>query len=694
MTDDQIPELDVASIRPGFWRRLSVVWLVPVIALVVSLGVAWNNYAQRGQLIEIRFDNASGIEAGKTVVKFRDVAVGLVEKVNFTNDLSKVIVAARMDNSVMPYLDETAHFWVVQPKVSVRGISGLNTVLSGVYIEGTWDTKAGARQKVFTGDKEAPLVAGDQKGTRFQLRARNGSQLAAGAPLLHKGIQVGYIEEPKLSDTGDGVTVAAFVEAPFDKRITSETRFWDTSGFSFSFGAGGFALDFNSIASLVEGGIGFDTVVSGGTPVEPGYSFQIYDDETSARQSLFNTASENELKVSVLFNGSVSGLTAGSEVKFRGVKVGSVDDIGAIVVPGLKRNRVQLMAVLSLNPSRLGLPDTATADDALAFLQDYVANGLRARLATGSILTGSLIVELVEVSDAGPAALDMQAKPFPRLPSAAPAVSNLDATAQGVMNRINALPIEDVMTSAVDMMNSVTALMNDDATRKVPGAAVALLDDTRALVASDDVKAIPTELRGVVTDLRGIIDDLKKAETISKLVTAVEHAGQAAANIDTASAGFPEVVEQLKALGEKANSLQVEGLVASTTRAVDSIDALIATDGARALPATLNASLDEVRTFLAEVRKGGAIENVNAALGSAQAAADAIEKAAASLPELSDRVNALVGQAESAVGAYSDKSRFNAETLATLRDIQAAAEAVSALARTIQRNPNSLLMGR
>jgi paraquat-inducible protein B len=123
--------MDIRPARKGLWRRISLVWIVPVLVLIVSLGVAWQAYVDRGTVIEISFENASGITA-ETQIKYRDINVGHVEKVSFAEGLDVVIVRARVDKEIAPYLDDDAEFWVVRPDVSVRGISGLETVLSGV----------------------------------------------------------------------------------------------------------------------------------------------------------------------------------------------------------------------------------------------------------------------------------------------------------------------------------------------------------------------------------------------------------------------------------------------------------------------------------------------------------------------------------------------------------------------------------
>lgn len=184
------------QMRPAKGPRFSAVWLVPILALAVSLGIAWQSYADRGVLIEIAFDSASGIAADKTELRYRDVTVGLVEDLRFSADLSQVITSVRVDKSLAPYLDAEAEFWVVRPEISAQGISGLNTVLSGVYIVGQWDSEPGTAQDSFQGLKDAPLNDPTQDGTRILLTARDGNSIAAGAPILYKGIPVGSVEAP------------------------------------------------------------------------------------------------------------------------------------------------------------------------------------------------------------------------------------------------------------------------------------------------------------------------------------------------------------------------------------------------------------------------------------------------------------------------------------------------------------------
>jgi paraquat-inducible protein B len=315
-------------------------------------------------------------------------------------------------------------------------------------------------------------------------------------------------------------------------------------------------------------------------------------------------------------------------------------------------------------------------------------------MVTGNILAGTLFVELVEVEDALPAIMNLTSGDYPVIPTTDSEISDVAATAEGLLSRINALPVEELMDGAIDLMDSIERLANDDATRNAPAALVSLLDESRALIASEDLQAIPNDLRTVINDINGLVAEASETGIITNLDAAIATAAQAATNIEQATQNLPQITADIQALTTRANQLELEALVASATETLNAIDAFLGTDDAIAFPAEANAALVSLRRFLDEVREGGAIENVNDALASASQAASAVEDAVSTLPALSARANDLVTQITTVVNSYGERSRFSAETLSTLRDIQEASDAISSLARTIERNPNSLLIGR
>ena len=694
MTEPSPADLNVSPSKPSFWRNLSFVWLVPVLALIVSLGIAWQSFTSRGVMIEITFQNAQGVTAGETTLRYRDVVIGTVEQVTFTEDLSNVLVRARVDKEVAPFLDKNAQFWVVRPKVSARGISGLSTVLSGVYIEGAWDQELDEPLVEFVGSDGPSLVQPGREGKRVTLVTNDGSLITEGAPVFFHGIEVGRLERPRLTISSDSIVVDAFIDAPHDRRLNSATRFWDTSGFTVSLGGQGLSVDFKSISSLLAGGVEFDTVYQGGTPVSAGHVFNVYLDEATARKSLFARTIADAVAIGVEFGESVSGLQPGADVQFGGLKVGEVTGISAQVSDTQFGPEIRLLAEIALEPDRLGLRRGAGRAELLDFLEGAVENGLRAQLATANLFSSSLIVELVEVPDATPAVFQRDTVPLPIMPSQKSSLPDFTATAEGMLERINALPIEQLVNQAISLMASIEAVASAEGTLAAPDAVVALLEDTRALVNDEATKALPSDIRSAVAELRSVITQLKEGGALTNLASAMERANKAVDNIASASEEFPALVADLRSVAAKANSLEAEELLAAATRVLNSADAVIGTDAARALPPSLTSALNEIRQTLSELRAGGAVENANATMASARNAADSVAKAAESLPELSERLQQLVAQSEALLASYSGRSDFSQETLAALREVRRAAKSVSQLARAIERNPNSLLMGR
>ncbi|MDF1707926.1 MAG: MlaD family protein [Paracoccaceae bacterium] len=680
--------------KRAFWRNLSMVWLVPIVALAVSLGIAWQTYAARGVQIEITFQNASGVTPGETTIRYRDVVIGTVEDVHFTPDLAQVVVKASIDRAVAETLPEDAQFWVVQPEVSARGISGLSTVLSGVYIEASFPPGEASEVRRFTGADAPPLMRAGQEGTRITLRTRDANRISEGAPILFRGIEVGQIEAPRLILSGDSVVFDAFIEAPHDRRLTTATRFWDTSGFNVSLGATGLSLNVGNLAALVTGGIAFDTVFSNGEPLNPGYVFDLFPDEQTARQSLFRGVAANAVEIAVEFDGSVNGLTTGAAVRFRGLRVGEVRAIGAVLSDDSGARDVRLRTTLAIDPQALGLPDGAGAEETLAFLEEAVADGMRARLATSSLFTAALIVELAELPDAAPATLERPEDSLAIMPSVYSELPDFTATAEGVLERINALPVEDLLNQAITLMASVEAVVSSEGTRQAPDAALALIEDIRGLVGGEDTQALPGELREGLAELRAVVEELRLRGAIDRLASVLDSADTIAANTATASADFPALVQDMQTLVDRAQGVEIEELAAAATRLLDSTEELVGSDQMRELPPALAGALAEVQQVLAALREGDAVENVNRTLASTRSAADSVAQAMESLPALSARLDRLVTQADSLIASYGARSDFNAEALDVMREFRATARAVTQLARTIERNPNSLLIGR
>ncbi len=698
---DNIPDLPVSGPRRSIWERLSLVWLVPLAALAVSLWVAWQSYADRGPLVDILFEEATGIRQGETELRFRDVTVGLVEDVGFSETLDSVRVSVRLDQDIAEYVDEGAAFWIVQPEVTTQGVSGLDTVLSGVFIEATWDSEPGGLQSEHLAIARAPLLRSSQSGVSIRVTGGSGVQLIGGTPILHKGVEVGRIGPPELTSDGSLAQSEAIIFAPYDRLVSTNTRFWDTSGFTFSLGANGAELDFSSIATLIAGGVAFDTVVSGGAPVSDGAHFTVFADEGAARASLFQDNAGPILNLTAIFEDNFSGLSVGAPVLLDGVNVGEVTNVNGVVDEArFGDTNVRLSTSMELRTSKLGLAE-ATSDAALDFLGTRVDEGMRARLASASLLTGGLKIELVDVENARPAVLNREGEPFAIIPVAPAEISDVSATAEGVMERINNLPIEELLDAATAFLTSATTLTESEDIKAIPGDVRGLVADVRAVTGSADVQALPgqvsevlVEVQALSTDLRGIADSITAANTVARVTAAVDAATEAAIGVGDGVDGVPALVERLTAVAAKAEALELQALMDELNATVGEARKLLANDGTQSLPDRLGATLGELEAALAELREGGAVTNLNAALASASSASSAVETAAADLPDVIARLEALAAQGTSTLAGFGEDSELNRSTRAALREVQDAARAIEKLARTLERNPNSIILGR
>lgn len=690
MSDTPPPQMEKRR-RRRLPTRISLVWAVPVAALAISAYVVVQQWQDEGPLIRIAFDDASGVRADETQLRYRDVVVGLVEEVAFTEGLQQVEVAVRIDPSVASFVDEEAEFWVVSPEVSARGVTGLDTVLSGVYLEGSWDSVAGERADVFEGRAAAPLRQYGQQGVTLTLRGATGEGLSAGTPILYRGIEVGQIGEPQLEPDGISVVADAFVREPEARLITTATRFWDASGFTFSFGAAGAQLDVSSLASLLSGGVSFDTFLSGGDAIENGTVFRLFPDEQEARGSVFaETGGGQPVRLAAIFEDTVSGLEVGADIVYAGVPVGTVQSLtGLVNEERFGDQAVRLLVTLEIQPGNLGLGVDADQELTLDFFQFAVERGLRAQLQSAGLL-GGVQVALVQQDNAPEAELDLDAEPLPILPAIPAEVSDFNDTARGVFNRVNALPIEELLQSAMQVLDNVNVLLADESTRETPGEVVGLLGDVRALVASEGVQGLPDQASDILTsfnataqELEGVVRELAEAGTVDALVGALTAAEEAADAVIVAVEDAPETLEaidlaviEFEEFIAEIEALPLDQIVARADTTLAEVNELLGSDATQGLTADVSGVLLETRGLLADVRASGMIDNANGAI-------DTLEL---TVTDLSGRIAPILDEALIAAQSISETTEGVPQLIATVESLAAEIDALTGDVRALPLN--------
>ena len=476
--------------------------------MLIALALTVQHYLQKGPTIEISFETASGLEAGETALKFRDVEVGVVEEVNLDTSHERVVAVVRLKNEIAEFVDSDAKFWVVRPRLSLGTVSGLDTLLSGVYLQGSWDNEPGEATSSFVGLEEPPLTPPGTPGRRVTLRSIRGGSISPGAPVFFKHVSVGRIESETFASNGDVVEYQIFVDAPHHLRITEATKFWAAGGITVTLDASGVTTSIESLDSLLSGGVAFDTLLLATDddgppqPVEDFAVFRLHSNEKDARNSLFSEG-QGGVRFVVEFYESVRGLTRGAPVEMEGIRVGEVLEVVARVseTPGLLRIR----AVIEVQPRRLGVRNVKV-DLARERINEAVQAGLRAQLKAGNLLTGALYIDLVRDPKLPKAEIDFEAQPYPALPSVKSELDSLTGSIRQVSDKILSLPIEDLVHAATRALGDIHRIaVKSKADERLAGVLESVDKAARGLSATSD------DLPQLIRSLNGAADSAQQA---------------------------------------------------------------------------------------------------------------------------------------------------------------------------------------
>jgi paraquat-inducible protein B len=446
---DELPQAQVVA-REG----PSLVWLIPLIALLIGGWLAYKSYAERGPTIQIRFATAAGLVAGKTEVRFKDVTMGKVSAIDVTKDLSQVMVTAALAAGTERYLTNKTRFWVARPQITATRVSGLETLLSGAYI--AMDPVIdGEPERDFVGLAEEPLVTTSERGRPFTLRAPTLGSLNAGSPVYYRDIPVGQVIGYDLDDGGGGVDVRIFVRAPHEALVNTNTRFWNASGIDLSLSADGVKVDTQSMLSVLIGGVAFDTpdtLEGEGQTAPPDHLFPLYPSREEAHERTYL----KRKRYLLYFDGSVRGLSVGAPVELRGIRIGRVLDVQLQI--DVAKTQFQIPVLVEMEPERIGVVGDATDLDPDHALDRLVERGRRAQLASGSLLTGQLYVNLDLYPDALPQTVGRGGE-YEILPTIPATLAGLTAKVNAILDKLERLPLDRVGEDLEATVAGVRALV-------------------------------------------------------------------------------------------------------------------------------------------------------------------------------------------------------------------------------------------
>lgn len=494
-------------------RFFSPVWIIPLVAAALGLWLVVKYYSAKGPEIEVSFETAEGIIAGKTPVLCRSVNVGTVATVRLSGDLKQVIVTLDMTHDATRLLVSDTQIWVVRARYSSAGVSGLNTIVSGNYIELQPGQHKDARRN-FVGLENPPVTPPGVPGLHIRLIADTAGGLGPGASIIYKGIDVGKIESRTFhSDTGE-VEFTAFISGEYGHLVDRNTHFWNYSGIDVKVGPDGFKLRTGTLTTILAGGVTFSEPEVGRSKTQrlaDNSTFHLFASiDEATRQTDLNPT----LPYLMLFTGSVRGLSVDAPVEFRGIRVGTVMGISFKYLPNDPARRVPVL--IKLDPTMLLNVPGNDYDAAHAGIADSVERGMRASLKTGSLLTGQLYVDLDFQKDAAPDKI-AEVEGYDVLPTVPSGLGELQEKVNALLDKIQALPLEktvgnanDALASLKDTLKSLNDLVSQKETQALPGELRKdLAELQKTLAGYNGQSAFYQDLSGVLLQLTETLRSLK-----------------------------------------------------------------------------------------------------------------------------------------------------------------------------------------
>ncbi len=458
--------------------RPQLVWIIPIVAILVGGWLAVKAVLERGPTITISFKTAEGLEAGKTKIKYKDVELGVVKTITLSPDRKSIVVTAELHKEAEEFLRADTEFFVVRPRVTAGGVSGLGTLLSGGYI-GMDIGKSKESRHHFVGLEVAPIITGDEPGREFRLLADDQGSHDIGTPIYYRRVQVGQVVETSLDKDGKGVSFTIFIRKPYDKYVTPNTRFWNASG-----------IDVKQPDKVVD-------------------------------------------EYLLVFDGSVRGLSVGAPLDFRGITIGEVERIGVSINPATLEFHMPVL--VKLFPERLRarhfiggmLPQAESETVRRGRIRQLVEKGLRAQLRSGNLLTGQLYVALDIFPDAPKVKIDI-ARKLPEIPTIPGTFEELQETLTGIVKKLDKLQIEEIgadvrkaLASADETLKGADTLLKrldsdliPDLRRALDSASLTLKNAENVLATGSplqsDLLETLKELNRTLTSVRALADYLQQ----------------------------------------------------------------------------------------------------------------------------------------------------------------------------------------
>lgn len=503
-----------AQIRTRRWS-VSLVWIVPIVALLIGASLIVRNFLEQGPTITISFKTGEGLVAHKTQVKYRSVVIGEVEGVELAKDKNSVTASVKLNKEAESFATAGAKFWVVRPRIGAGGVTGVDTLLSGNFI-GADAGESSTPQKRFVGLEAPPPITYGEKGKSFVLRADDLGSLDIGSPIYYRKIPVGQVTSYALRSDGKGVDLGIFVESPNDTFVTQNTRFWNASGIDVDVGANGLKVNTESLSALLVGGLAFGSPEGSNetSAAADNQAFELYADRAGALAPPSGVPQYLRLR----FDQSMRGLSIGAPVEFMGVEFGKVTNIQLDYDE--KQQIFPVIVDAVIYPQRLGPvhqkmlkvfgSTVGDQEGASRLIGSFVEHGMRAQARSGNLLTGQLYISLDFFPDAKPVAFDATARPM-RIPTVPSSLEKLQEQLQAVVERIRKLPLERIANNLDGNLRELQSSLKQFNTQTLPGVTNTLAEVRSTLATANSALGRNSPEREKLSDTLDELDRMSRS---------------------------------------------------------------------------------------------------------------------------------------------------------------------------------------
>lgn len=514
-------------------RAISAIWIIPIVTAIVGLWIIYSHFADRGTPFTLLAKDASGIVAGKTVIKNRSVDIGIVDEVTLSKDFEKVVIKGRIYNDMEPLLKNDSIFWVVKPEIGRDGVTGLGTILSGVYIElASGNDTHSFKNNPFILSDNPPLSDPSIKGIRVNLESDQNGVIPRGASVMFHGYRVGNVETSEFDVDSRKMKYQIFITKPYDALVTQNVRFWKEGGIDLSLSSSGASLNVPSLDVLMSGGISFDLPDGSklGAPAEQHAVYKLYEDKKSIQDSQYIEYKE----FLIMLSESISGLAEGAPVEYHGIRLGTVSKVPFYTAEMLNKTFIlnqKVPVLIRIEPDRLSeLVDEKI--DIATLIMDEQKNGLRASLKTSNMFTGALYIDLdfyPELKNKYNAKLSTLYG-YNTIETTSTGIAQIQAKVMQLLDNFNNLPLNNTMTEFNKSLASTQRLINS----------------LNQIMASNEMQNIPKDLQETLRTLNETMKGIQPGSELNK---------QMNESLQKVQQMMDELTPLLNTLNDKSNAL-------------------------------------------------------------------------------------------------------------------------------------------